>query len=109
MMASPPGAEPAPTRSHARRARDVVALWSRIAAVVLALAGIGRLIAWGNRWYVVEQFARTADDEASWAWVYGLLHGAHEALVTGLVLLLLAGASALLSHLAGRPRRSSAV
>lgn len=108
-METPRGAEPAATRSHDRRARDVVVLWSRIAAVVLALAGTGRLIAWGNRWYIVEQFAQTADDEASWAWVYGLLHGAHEALVSGLVLLLLAVVSAVLSHRTGRPRRAAGV
>ena len=99
------GTEPAPIRWHDRGPRDVVALWSRIAAIVLALAGIGRLIAWGNRWYVVEQFARTASDDASWSWVYGLLHDAHEALVSGLVLLLVAGAFALLSHRVRRPRR----
>lgn len=91
--------------SHGRRARDGVALWSRIAAVTLALAGIWHLIAWGNRWYIVEKFAVTADDDASWSWLYSLLHDAHEALVTGLVLLLLAGASALLSYLVRRPLR----
>ena len=100
------GAELTPSRSHDRRPRDAVVLWSRIAAVVLALDGTGRLIAWANRWYIVEKFARTADDDASWEWVYGLLHDAHEALVTGLALLLAAGALALLAHLVRRSPRS---
>lgn len=41
---------------------------------------------------LVTSWARDAGtpDGATWEWVYGLLHGAHEALVSGFVLLLVA-------------------
>ena len=78
--------------------------WSRDGALMLGLLGIAQLIAWGNRWYVTEMFARSAraDDGVSWEFVYGRLHAAHDALVLGLVLLLLAGA---LTGVAVRSRR----
>ena len=75
-----------------RTAAENAARWSSVAAVLLGLAGVADLVRWGNRWYITEVFARTTrtGDEASWEYLYGLLHGAHEALVRGLVLLLLA-------------------
>ena len=70
--------------------------WSTVAAVLLGLAGVADLVRWGNRWYVTEMFAPNAGtpDGASWEWMYSLLHAAHEALVRGLALLLLAAAFA---------------
>ena len=54
------------------------------------------LVRWANRWYITEVFARDVgtSDGATWEWVYGRLHDAHEALVRGLVLVLLAAALA---------------
>ncbi len=81
-----------------------VARWSPRLAVVLALWGTAHLIAWGNRWYVTEMLARSAGtDQAGWEFRYDLLHAAHEALVSGVGLLLLAAA---LLWLARRSRRA---
>lgn len=84
-----------------RRPRDVpspreeVGFWSAVAAGALVILAVVRLFQWGNRWYIVEQFTKTAEPGESWAWYYGLLHSAHSALVTAIACLL--GAAALIA------------
>ncbi|MEP7764310.1 hypothetical protein [Sanguibacter sp. 25GB23B1] len=95
---------PTPGRSHRRTTRDAVVLWTTIAAVVLGLAGLARLVAWGNRWYVAEMFAGSASDSESWAFAYEKLLGAHAALLSGVLLLQVA---VLLAICAIRVRRAS--
>ena len=79
-------------RRHRLTAPAEAARWSAAAGIILGLAGVADLVRWGNRWYVTEVFARDAGtpEGASWEWVYGMLHSAHEALVRGVVLSLLA-------------------
>lgn len=76
------------------RAREIVATWAGRVAVALGLLGAARLIAWANRWYVTTMFARdTADsDGAEWHGLYERMASAHEALLSGVVLLALAAA-----------------
>ena len=82
-----------------------VATWSLVAAWILAVLGVADLVRWGNRWYLAEVFARLASaDGGGWAFAYQLLHKAHEALVRGVVLLLVA---ALVFALVRRSRRGS--
>jgi len=96
------------TGRRRRTAPEVAASWGSVAAVLLGLAGVADLVRWGNRWYITEVFARNAGvpGGASWEYAYGLLHGAHEALVRGLVLLLIAAAvatiTAVIRHRVGR-------
>lgn len=87
-----------------RTGAESLARWSMIATVLVGLAGVADLVRWGNRWYVTEVFARDAGtfDDASWEWLYGMLHSAHEALVRALVLLLLAAALAAITILVRR-------
>lgn len=65
-----------------------LARWCRVVAVVLALLSVGNLIAWANRWYVTEQFARSlgSGDRDFAVWVYERMALAHEALLTGVLL-----------------------
>lgn len=92
------------TSRRRRMARQSVARWGAPAAVFLGLAGVADLVRWGNRWYIAEVFAREAraSDGTSWEWAYSLLHSAHEALVRGLVLLLLAAITVVLRRRLGR-------
>lgn len=61
-------------------------------AVLVAIAAAVRLIAWGNRWYVAEMFARSAGapDGADWQFVYERIHVAHQTLVSAVVLVAIA-------------------
>lgn len=90
--------------AHQRTARDAVVLWTTIAAVVLGLAALARLVAWGNRWYVAEIFAGSASDGESWALAYDTLLGAHAALLSGVLLLQVA---VVLAIVALRRRRAA--
>lgn len=83
-------------------ARQRIRGWSIAGAWVLGLIGIAQLIAWGNRWYVASMFARSASEDGAWQYTYHVLDRAHQALVTGLVLLILAAA---LAWYAARARR----
>ena len=80
------------------RSRARVRAWAIAGAWALGMLGIAQLIAWGNRWYVASAFARLATDDAGWEYAYGILDKAHQALVTGLVLLILAAALAWLAR-----------
>jgi multisubunit Na+/H+ antiporter MnhB subunit len=75
---------------------ETAARWSLVGAVLLGLAAAADLVRWGNRWHVTEVFARDAGAPggAAWEYVYAMLHDAHEALVRGLVLLLISAALA---------------
>ncbi|MFD4990903.1 hypothetical protein ACFWH7_15200 [Cellulosimicrobium cellulans] len=73
--------------------------------VVGAVVGAALLVAWANRWYVAEMFARSAGgpDGADWWYVYDRLHQAHAALVAAVVALAVA---AFLWTVGRRARRS---
>lgn len=59
-----------------------------VAVLALALA-VAEAFRWGNRWYVATRFARSDAD-----WGNAMAADAHEALVAGLALLLVAGVAA---------------
>ena len=63
---------------------------ARAVAVLTGLLGVGELIRWGNRWYVATQYPDDATYSAT------LEVGAHQALVTALVLLLVAAGAAVI-------------
>lgn len=94
-----------PTGTRPRR-WDALATWSHTVAAVVAVFGVADLVRWGNRWYVSEVFAEvaSADGEAGWRFAFHLLHAAHEALVRGILLCVVA---ALLVGLARWARRRS--
>jgi len=65
--------------------------WSRAVALLLGAVGVSQLIAWANRWYVVDQFARmTGTDEVVPRDVYERMATVHTTLLAAVVLLLLA-------------------
>ncbi|MFB7888426.1 hypothetical protein ACFCZ3_10325 [Cellulosimicrobium cellulans] len=88
-----------------RRRTERAGRLARALGVVAAVAGTGLLVAWGNRWYVAEMFARSAGapDGADWWYVYDRLHQAHATLVAAVVALVVAG----LLGAVGRRARSS--
>jgi hypothetical protein len=61
-----------------------------VAVLALALAVVDG-VRWGNRWYVATQFARSDVD-----WGNATVAHAHEALVRGLALLLVAAVAAVI-------------
>src|SRR6478609_6942670 len=88
-------------RRRSPRPRTVTR-WSRAAALVLAVVGVAELVAWANRWYVAEMFARSAASAADWAWAADRLRVAHATLLTAVVVLAVA---AVLRGVAGRAAR----
>jgi hypothetical protein len=92
-------------RSHRRTRRDALVLWCTVAAVVLGLVALARLVAWGNRWYVAEMVAGSASDGESWASAYDKLLGAHAALLSGVLLLQVAVVLAIVALRARRAAR----
>jgi len=99
-------------RRRSRRPRTVTP-WSRAAALVLAVVGVAELVAWANRWYVAEMFARSATSAADWAWAADRLRVAHTTLLTAVVVLGLATvlgvAAARAGHRPDTGARASAV
>ncbi|MGW6225675.1 hypothetical protein ACWFQT_01050 [Cellulosimicrobium cellulans] len=75
--------------------------------VVAAVVGASLLVAWANRWYVAEMFARSAGapDGADWWYVYDRLHQAHATLVA----LVVAGLLGAVGRRARSPRPGPAV
>jgi hypothetical protein len=75
-----------------------VARVCRAVAVVLGLLSVGHLIAWANRWYVTEQFARSlgTEDLDFAVWVYERMAIVHETLLTAVVLAVVGVALAVL-------------
>ena len=76
-----------------RRRTERAGRLARALGVVAAVVGMGLLVAWANRWYVAEMFARSAGglDGADWWYVYDRLHQAHATLVAAIVALVVAG------------------
>lgn len=88
-----------------RRRTERAGRVARALGVVAAVIGMGLLVAWANRWYVAEMFARSAGgpEGADWWYVYDRLHHAHATLVAAVVALVVAG----LLGAVGRWARSS--
>lgn len=82
-----------PAQNRPRRPASRATRWCRVAAAVLVVLSGVQFVTWGNRWYLTEMVARsTAENPAeSLQWRYDLLETAHQALIQGLALLLLAG------------------
>lgn len=82
-----------------------LANWSTAAAVVLAVLSVLRFVTWGNHWYVAEQLlapSASGSGDALWKDLYGLLRSGNQALASGLIMLVVAGAFAGLAGLARR-------
>ncbi|WP_144425409.1 hypothetical protein [Cellulosimicrobium cellulans] len=82
-----------------------------VLGVVAAVVGASLLVAWANRWYVAEMFARSAGapDGADWWYVYDRLHQAHATLVAAIVALVVAGLLGAVGRRARSPRPGPAV
>ena len=84
---------------------------ARALGVVAAVVGTGLLVAWANRWYGAEMFARSAGepDGADWWYVYDRLHQAHATLVAAVVALVVAGLLGAVGRWARSPRPGPAL
>ncbi|KLN35797.1 hypothetical protein FB00_05775 [Cellulosimicrobium funkei] len=82
-----------------------------VLGVAAAVVGASLLVAWANRWYVAEMFARSAGEPegADWWYVYDRLHQAHATLVAAVVALAVAGLLGAVGRRARSPRPGPAL